>query len=401
MPGPLAAKPGLAGARVRSGMAEVTTLPDASAWALDPGLAYLNHGGFGATPVCVLAAQQSFRSALERNPVRFLVHDLPGLLDAVRTRVAAFLGADADGLVFVDNATSGTQTVIAQARLRPGDEVLATDHGYPAALTQLSRAADSSGAVLRVVPVPLPATSREQVAEAVVAGLTERTRLVVVDHVASCSGLVFPVEAIVAECRRHGVPVLIDGAHAPGMLPLQIGRLGADFWVGNLHKWVSAPKASAALYVGPQWRETIRPLVASHGLSDGYWPAFDWTGTRDPSALLAVPAALDFFSDAGWDAVRAHNNELARRGAALVAGRLGTSAPAADGLAGSMCLVPLPEPLTEAGARTLERRLLHEHGIVVPVTSHGGWRWLRVSAQLYNTLADYERLAEALPAISI
>ena len=377
-------------------MAEVTTLPDASAWALDPDLAYLNHGGFGATPISVLAEQQTFRAALERNPVRFLVHDLPGLLDGVRARVAAFLGADADGLVFVDNATTGTQTVIAQMCLQPGDEVLATDHGYPAALTQLRRATEAAGAVLRIVPVPLPALSREQVAGAVLAGLTGRTRLVVVDHVASCSGLVFPVEEIAAECRCQGVPVLVDGAHAPGMLPLDLGRLGADFWVGNLHKWVSAPKASAAFYVAPQWRERIQPLVASHGLADGYRPAFDWTGTRDPSAVLAVPAALDFFGRAGWDAVRAHNNALARQGAALVAERLGTSPPDADGLAGSMRLVPLPEPLAEADARALEGQLLREHGIVVPITSHGGWRWLRLSAQLYNTLGDYERLAGAL-----
>lgn len=377
-------------------MAEVTTLPDASAWALDPDLAYLNHGGFGATPVSVLAEQQSIRAALERNPAHFLVHDLPGLLDGVRSRVAAFLGADADGVVFVDNATTGTQTVIAQVRLQPGDEVLATDHGYPAALTQLRRATDAAGAVLRVVPVPLPAVSREQVAGAVLAGLTGRTRLVVIDHVASCSGLVFPVKEIAAECQRQGVPILVDGAHAPGMLPLDLGCLGADFWVGNLHKWVSAPKASAAFYVAPQWRERIQPLVASHGLADGYRPAFDWTGTRDPSAVLAVPAALDFFGRAGWDAVRAHNNDLARQGAALVAERLRTCAPDADGLAGSMRLVPLPEPLAEADARALEGQLLHEYGIVVPVTSHCGWRWLRLSAQLYNTLADYGRLADAL-----
>ncbi len=364
---------------------------------MDPALAYLNHGSFGATPVPVLAEQQRLRTAMERNPVGFLAHRLPELLDGVRAEVAAFLRADPAGLVFVDNATTGTQTVIAQARLGPGDEVVTTDHCYPAVLTQLRRSVEASGARLEVAEVALPAPGRAEVAEAVLSRLTERTRLLVVDHVASCSGLVFPVEEIVAECRRHGVPVLIDGAHAAGMLPVDLGRLGADFWTGNMHKWVCAPKASAALWVAPRWRDTLRPLVTSHGVADGFWPAFDWTGTRDPTALLAVPAALDFFDRPGWTAVREHNNELARQGAELVADRIGTSPPPADGLAAAMRLVPLPRPLSESDARALERRLL-DLRVVVPVTYHGGWRWLRLSAQLYNSLSDYERLADSLAA---
>ena len=187
-----------------------------------------------------------------------------------------------------------------------------------------------------------------------------------------------------------------DAAQAPGQLADGIAGLGADYWVGNLHKWVCAPKASAVLYVAPPWRERLRPLVASHGLRAGYQPAFDWTGTRDPTPLLSVPAALDFFDGIGWAAVRSHNNDLARAGAELVAGQIGTSAPDLGGLAAARRLVRLPAALAEQEARTLEFRLLREHAVVVPVTSHGGWRWLRVSAQLYNTLADYERLAVAL-----
>jgi isopenicillin-N epimerase len=371
-------------------------LPDASAWAIDPDLAYLNHGGFGATPVVVLRAQREWRTAMERNPVGFLGRELPELLESVRGRVAAFLGADPQGMVFVDNATTGTQTVIAQIRLAAGDEVLTTDHCYPAVLAQLQRAVAAAGAHLRIAPVVLPAESTASVRDSVLSGLTARTRLVVIDHVASCSGLVFPVEQIVAHCRGRGVPVLIDGAHAAGMLPVDLGSLGADFWVGNMHKWVCAPKASAVLHAGPQWRDALRPLVASHALALGYQPAFDWTGTRDPTAILAVPSALDFFDRAGWPDVRRHNSDLARHGAELVARRIGTSYPHVDGLAAAMRLVPLPAPLAEAEARALETRLLEEHGVVVPVTSHGGWRWLRLSAQLYNTLADYERLADAL-----
>jgi isopenicillin-N epimerase len=180
------------------------------------------------------------------------------------------------------------------------------------------------------------------------------------------------------------------------MLPVDLGQIGADFWVGNLHKWVCAPKSSAVLHAAPRWRQTLRPLVASHGFADGYLASFDWTGTRDPTAMLAVPAALAFFNQSGWQAVRRHNNELALRGADLVARRIGTSPPDASALAAAMRLVPLPKPLSEGDARALERRLFADHQVVVPVTHHGGWRWLRLSAQLYNTLGDYERLAEAL-----
>ncbi len=282
-------------------MTAAAALPDASAWALDPGVAHLNHGSFGATPRAVLADQQGWRDALEFNPVGFLVHQLPELLENVRAEVAGFLGGDPAGLVFVDNATTGMQTVISQFRLAPGDEVLATDHSYVPVLTQLRQLVGAAGAVLRIapVPVPLPAGGREAVAEVVLSRLTSRTRLVVIDHVASCSGLVFPVEEIAAGCRRQGVPILVDGAHAPGSLPVDLGALGADFWVGNLHKWVCAPKACAALQVAPRWRDSLRPLVASHRVADGYQPAFDWTGTHDPSAMLAVPAALSFFGQAG------------------------------------------------------------------------------------------------------
>jgi isopenicillin-N epimerase len=377
-------------------MAVASGLPGASAWALDPALAYLNHGGFGATPRCVLAEQRAWHDTMERNPVGFLVHQLPELLDGVRSEVAAFLGAEVDGLVFVGNATAGMQTVITQTRLEPGDEVLATDHCYPAVLAQLRWAVGAAEAKLRIASVPLPASGRQEVAEAVLSRLSPRTRLVVVDHVASCSGLVFPVEEIAAECHRHGVPVLVDGAHAAGMLPVNLDELGADYWVGNMHKWVCAPKAAAVVHTAPAWRDTLRPLVASHGVADGYLPSFAWTGTRDPSAVLAIPAALAFFGKAGWRAVREHNNELARQGADLVAQRIGTSPPDTSGLAAAMRLVRLPQQLTEASARALERRLLADHGVVVPVTDHGGWQWLRLSAQLYNTPADYERLADAL-----
>jgi len=184
-------------------------------------------------------------------------------------------------------------------------------------------------------------------------------------------------------------------------LPVDLDELGTDFWVGNLHKWLCAPKASAVLYAAPQWRDGLRPLVASHRFDDGFQPAFDWTGTRDPSALLAATDAMAFFEQAGWPAVREHNNDLARRGAELVASRIGTTVPGGDGLTASMRLIQLPEPLGEFDAREIERGLLDEYKVVVPITYHGGWQWVRVSAQLYNTIGDYERLAAALVKLGI
>lgn len=376
-------------------------LPDASSWTLDRDLAYLNHGGFGAAPISVLTAQQGWRDALERNPTGFLVRQLPDLLADVRAKLAAFLGADPAGLVFTDNATAGMQTIIAQLKLGSGDEVVTTDHAYVPVLTQLRMVAATTGAKIRVAHVPVTAAGTQEVVDAIMAETSGKTKYVVVDHVASCSGMVFPVGQIVAQCRPRGIGVVIDGAHAPGLLPVDLDGIGADFWVGNLHKWLCAPKASAVLYAAPQWRDGLRPLVASHRFDDGFQAAFDWTGTQDPSPLLAATAALAFFEQVGWPAVWEHNNDLAVRGAELVAGRIGTAAPGGDGLTAAMRLIQLPEPLGEFDARESERGLLDDYKVVVPITYHGGWQWLRVSAQLYNTIDDYERLASALVALGL
>jgi isopenicillin-N epimerase len=376
-------------------------LPDASAWTLDRDLAYLNHGGFGAAPSSVLAAQQGWREALERNPTGFLVRQLPDLIEDVRAKLAAFLGADPAGLVFTDNATTGMQTVIAQLKLAAGDEVVTTDHAYVPVLAQLRKAAATTGAKIRVAPVPMTAAGPSDVLGAIMAETSASTKYVVIDHVASCSGMVFPVDQIVAQCGPRGIGVVIDGAHAPGQLPVDLDGLGADFWVGNLHKWLCAPKASAVLYAAPKWRDGLRPLVTSHRFDDGFQASFDWTGTYDPSSLLAATAALAFFEPAGWPAVWEHNNDLARRGAELVAGRIGTAAPGADGLTAAMRLIQLPEPLGEFDAREIERGLAEEYKVVVPLTYLGGWQWVRVSAQLYNTIDDYERLAAGLVALGL
>jgi isopenicillin-N epimerase len=368
-------------------------------WRLDPDVAQLNHGGFGAVPVGVLQEQQRWRDLMERNPTDFMSRRLPGALAEARAELAEFLGADPAGLVFVPNATAGVATVLAGLRLHRGDEVLTTDHRYGAVGVQLDVLAARTGATVVEVELPLPLAGPDDVVEALTTALTSRTRVVVVDHVTSPTGIVMPVERLTAACRSRGVLTVVDAAHAPGMLALHVDALGADFWTGNLHKWLCGPKTGAVLWARPEHRASLRPLVPSHFHHDGLLPAFDWTGTYDPSPLLAAPAAVEFFGTLGWDDVRDHNRELAAAGARLVADALGTAPPVPDTMSGSMRVVPLGRTLDAPTARRVEQRLLAEHGVEVPLTPTGSARFVRLSAQVYNCLDDYRRLAAALPRV--
>ena len=368
-------------------------------WLVDPDHAYLNHGGFGALPQPVADAAAAIRAAIEANPTDMLMRRWQPQVDAVRERVAAFLRTAPASLVFVPNATAGTATVLASLDWQPGDEVVATDHRYPAVASQL-------GVLLRhgvkVVEqhVPVDVTSTTQIVEHVMSGVTDKTKLVVVDHIASPTGFVFPVADIIAAAHERGLPVLVDAAHAPGQLDVDLDALGADFWVGNLHKWVCSPRGCAALVVAPRWRDVVRPLVASHGYADGYHDAFDWTGTADAVPLLAIPAALDFWDGLGWDAVRRHQHELATTGAHAVADALGTEVVIADEFTASMRLVRLPVVLAaEAEREKVAYALIADHGVTAHITEHAGTTYVRMCGQLYNTPEHYERLGKALRAI--
>jgi isopenicillin-N epimerase len=370
-------------------------------WTLDPAIAFLNHGSFGATPRSVLDAQQAWREQMERRPVEFLYRRLPSLLGDVREEVAAFLRADPAGVVFVPNATTGVATVLAAADLGPGDEVLTTDHAYPAVLNALASTAASTRAHISAVLVPVPVPRPEEIAELVAAGITERTKLALVDHVTSSTGAIFPIGTIVALCRQREIPVLVDAAHAPGMLPVDLEELNPDFWIGNFHKWVCAPKGAAALFVSKEHRAAVRPLVPSHGYGSGLHAEFDWTGTNDPTAHLSIPAALRFMADLGWDRLRRHNHELAGLGRSLVAEAAGTAALMSGDQFGSMSLVALPEgtAATPEDAAALQARLYDEAHIEVPLMPWHDRVFVRLSAQAYNCPGDYERLAAALPAL--
>jgi isopenicillin-N epimerase len=380
---------------------------------------YLNHGSFGACPDPVLAVQRELRDRLERQPVRFLDRDLPRLLDDARHRVADFLGADPDGLAFVANATTGVNAVLRSLRFAPGDELLTNDHEYNAILTTLRETAHRDGAQVVIARVPFPTLGDDEVVAAMLGAVTPRTRLAVISHITSPTALILPIERLVRELDARGIDTLVDGAHAPGMVPLALDTVGAAYYTGNGHKWLCGPKGSAFLWVRADRRDAVRPTVISHGANDPrtdrprFRLEFDWTGTTDPSAELALPTAIDWMAaqePGGWPAIMATNHALAVAGRDLLAAALGVSAPAPDGMLGSMAALPIPGLATDAAAAALHDALADEDRIEVPIPTWPvrGARdrpddpptnvLVRVSAQRYNELADIERLAAALRA---
>ena len=375
-------------------------------------MVYLNHGSFGATPRSVLEEQTRIRERLESEPVRFFVDRYFGELDRARVELGAFLGARPEGLVFVDNATTGVNTVLRSIEIKAGDELVVTDHEYNACRNALEAVAADRGATVVVAPIPFPLRSEDEAVETVLERVTPNTRLLLVDHVTSPTGMVLPVERVVREARAFGVDVLVDGAHAPGMVDLDIDALGAAFYTGNCHKWICAPKGAAFLHVREDLREGVRPLVISHGANTPVRdrPRFrlehDWTGTRDPSAWLAVPAAIRVMGgmvDGGWPELRRRNRELTLAARELLCEALEIDPPCPDSMIGSLASLPLPDgdanmPSDPFATDPLQEMLLREFAVEVPVIP---WpapprRLIRISAQLYNRREQYAYLASSL-----
>jgi isopenicillin-N epimerase len=379
---------------------------------LDPEVVFLNHGSFGACPRAVLAHQQALRERLEAEPVRFMIRELPPLLESARASVAAFVGADPQDLVFVPNATTGVNTVLRSVELAPGDELLVTDHAYGACRNALDAVAEARGARVVCARVPFPLTSPAQVRDAVLAAVGPRTRLALIDHVTSPTALVLPVAELVAALSERGVDTLVDGAHAPGVVPLDLSSLGAAYYVANGHKWLCAPKGAGFLHVRRDRQRGLRPLVISHGAGapagerSRMQQEFGWTGTDDPTAVLCLPVAIDLLGSllaGGWPALRARNHELALAARDRLCDALGCAPPAPDAMLGAMASLPLPDgdglsPVPPFGIDSLQESLWREHRIEVPVMSwpRAPRRVLRVSAQLYNEPEQYERLGRAL-----
>jgi isopenicillin-N epimerase len=389
-------------------------------WALDPDVVFLNHGSFGACPRAVLEAQSRLRMQMEAEPVRFFVRELEPLLDEARSVVASFLGAETDDVVFVRNATSGVNAVLRSLRLAPGDELLTTDHAYGACKNALEYVARAAGAQVVVARSPFPLSSSAQAVAALLGAVTERTRFALIDHVTSPTGLVLPVVELARALAARGVEVLVDGAHAPGMLDFDdasesslraLGRAGVRWYTANFHKWTCAPKGAGVLWARADAREHLHPTSISHGYRSErersrFLEEFDWTGTDDPTPWLCVPEALRVIAGLhpdGWPGVRAKNRALALAGRAVLCETLGIPEPAPASMIGALAAVPIPwgrggQPLSALYMDPLQVALYDRHRIEVPIVP---WpaapeRVLRVSAHLHNTIDDYARLAEAL-----
>jgi isopenicillin-N epimerase len=383
----------------------------AELWPLDKSIAFLNHGSFGACPTEVVRYQAALRAEMEAEPVRFLNRELDGRLDAAREALAAFVGADPDDLAFITNATSGVNAVLRSLPFSAGDEVLTTDHTYGACRNTLDYVAARSGAKVNVAVVPFPAATPDAVVDAVMAKVTPRTRLALLDHITSPTGIILPIERLIAGLKGRGIETLVDGAHAPGMVPLDLRTLGATYYSANCHKWVCAPKGSAFLWVRRDRQADIHPLTISHGAtavragSSRFRLEFDWTGTQDPTAWLTVPKAIDYMGglvSGGWPALMARNRALALAARELLCVAAGTPPPSPDQMIGSLASVTLPDsPTMETGWRVrdpLQGRLFDGWGIEVPIMRWPGApkRLLRISAQLYNSPEQYSHLAQAL-----
>ena len=384
-------------------------------WTLDPSIDYLNHGSFGACPRAVLEAQQELRARLEREPVHFMVRELERGLDATRAALAPFIHAAPEDLVFVPNATTGVNTVVRALEFAPGDEILTTDHAYGACRNAIEDVARRSGARVVVAAVPFPLHDSRQVVDAVLGAAGPRTRLVLLDHVTSPTGLVFPIEQLVPQLTARGIETLVDGAHAPGMVPVDLEALGATYYTANCHKWLCAPKGAAFLWVRRDRQRAMHPLVVSHGATSPrrdrtrFLMEFDWMGTSDPTAVLTVPVALATVAalvPGGWPEVQRRNRILALQGRRALCEALHVPPPAPDEMIGSLASVPLPAgdpgaPPVAMWTDPLQAILFEQHQIEVPVFQwpQAPHRLVRIAAQLYNTPAQFERLAATLATL--
>lgn len=381
----------------------------AALFLLDPDVTFLNHGSFGACPRPVFEEYHRWQLKLERQPVAFLDPNrgLSGWLRDARAALAQVVGAQAQDLVGQTNATAALNIVAQSLDLKPGDEILTTDHEYAALEKTWAYVCRRSGAVVRVVKVPLPLTDAAQFTDTILAGMTDRTRVLFLSHITSATSLVFPIDAVVAEARARGIWSVIDGAHAPGHIPLNLDALGADFYAGNCHKWMMAPKGAGFLHVRPEWQAMLNPLVISHGWTEdaklagvkgvfGNSPFIDgleMQGTRDPSAFLTVPAALAFIAQHDWDRVAFACHQLVQSTVARVAALTGLPGfCSAEFCAPQMASMPVPacDPLE------LQRSLLGRYGIEIPCFNWQDHTIVRVSAQGYNTQGQMDALLQAL-----
>ena len=379
-------------------------------WLLDPDVTYLNHGTVGAPPRRVLQKQQALRDEMERQPSRFVLRELnaeqpmPWRLESryreAIAQIAPFLGARPDDLVFVPNVTTGLNAVLRSVSLGPTDEVLISDLAYGAIALAARAVTRDRGATLRTVEMPFPVHDSGDVVDAFVRALTPRTKLVVVDHITAQTALVLPVAAIAAECRARGVPVLVDGAHAPGSIAVDLAAVGADWYAANLHKWAHAPRSCGILWSRPEHQATLHHPVVSWGSGRGFQAEFEHHATCDPTSYLAAPEGMSLLREWDYDAVLAYMHSLAMEAGRVLTDRWETTIDIPKDMRGAMITVPLPEGAgaTTGDATRLRLSLLVDEGIEVQLHAWRGRLWARVSAQVYNDRSDIVRLADAVRA---
>jgi len=369
------------------------------AFFVDPECRYLNHGAYGAVSRPVAETATNLRYRIETQPSRFLSEDLPGMIRHSANRLGEFVGARGEDLVFVSNATTAMNAVLRSLVLLPGDEVLTTKHVYGAVARTLEFVCERSGARLVHADIPFPATSPEDLTNAVLSAVTGRTRLIVVDHVTSPSALVMPVREITDFASDRGIQVLVDGAHGPGMLPLHIDELNATWYAGNCHKWLGTPRGCGFLWTKPSRQALVRPTTISHGVGMSYHEAFDWPGTIDFTPWLCIDAALEFRASIGEKRINTHCLKTIRKGAKLVANSVGGELGGTRQLMSFMAAVRLPmkRKASKRDAGTLRSVLRHRHQIEVSTECIDDVIWMRLCAYVYNEISDFEALASVLP----
>jgi isopenicillin-N epimerase len=370
-------------------------------FSLDPEVHFLNHGSFGATPRPVFEAYQAWQRRLERQPVQFIAAELGGHLAEARQALGNYIQAAADDLVFVPNATFGVNVVARSLAFGAGDEVLATDHEYGACENAWKFLSQKRGFQYLNQPITMPATTPDEMVEQLWQGVTDKTRLIFISHITSATAVTFPIAAICARAREAGILTLVDGAHAPGQIPLDMAEIGADFYTGNAHKWLCAPKGSAFLYARPEVQPLIEPLVVSWGWGETRPFSFgsdfldyqQWLGTIDPAAYLSVPAAIQFQAEHNWTAVRQQCHTLLRHALERINQLTGLEPMyRSDQFYQQMGLAALPP----VELRQLKQRLLAEFNVEVPVYEWHGRAFIRLSLQGYNTPADVEALLNGI-----
>ena len=380
-------------------------------WILDPETCFLNHGSFGATPVSVLEEQSRLRNLIESDPVRFFERDYIPLMKGAVGKLSEFINADPEGLVFVKNTTEGVNTVLRSLNLKPGDEIIVTNHSYQACWNAVDFVTERSDAKTVVVDIPFRVKNEGEVVDLIMDKITGKTVLAMIDTVTSATGLRMPFEKLVRDIQGVGVDVLLDAAHGPGIVPLDLIAMDAAYCTGNCHKWICTPKGSAFLHIREDRKSLVRPLSISHGYSfegtdqEKFEYEFGWPGTQDPTAWLCIPHAIEFLGsllDGGWQEIMDHNRALAIQGRRILCRALGTSPPVPDSMVSSIAAVEMPGE-GDVGPMSLEgdpyhNFLLDEFGIQVPVFPwrHHNKRYIRISAQLYNHVEEYEFLADCL-----